>query len=80
MATITYGDEASESFAHNLQHIAGYTVRITPKDGEPFDAVVIGSARDETGDHFGVLVRRWTHDEGMVGERFVVVVKDIHIH
>jgi len=80
-ASITFGGEASESFANMLQHIETYTVEVIPETGEPFDAVVVGSASDTTGDYYGVRVRRFDDNLGEpIGEPFDVVVRELRLY
>ena len=62
MASISFTDEASESFANFLQHIEDYCVQVTPSEGEPFDAFVVGSAAEELDDFFAVKVWRCGRD------------------
>lgn len=39
--SISFSGEASESFADRISNMRGWYVRITPQDGEPFDAEIV---------------------------------------
>jgi hypothetical protein len=85
MASITFTGESAESFANFLQYIKGFTVEVVPDDSstalEPFDAVVIGSASDTTGDYYGVRVLSYDDAAGgPVGEPFDVIVSELRVY
>ena len=44
--SISFSGEASEAFAEWVDGRRDWYVRITPQDGEPFDAILLGSGQD----------------------------------
>jgi hypothetical protein len=84
---ITFDGDASESFASRVEGMAQYYVRITPIQGEPFDAIIIGSDQDTEvdGDTWFDAVRCVEADEesGLQiegAEPKTVRVRNVHIY
>ena len=44
--SISFAGEASEGFADRIDHMKDWYVLITPQEGQPFDAVLVGSGTD----------------------------------
>ena len=81
MARISFTGESSESFANLLQHLPSYTVEVVPEEGEPFDAVLLGSAADELDDYFAVRVVRFNEELGeREGAPFALVVRELKVY
>lgn len=84
--SISFSGEAGESFAARIDGLATYAVRITPQEGEPFDAVIVGSGQDvvEDGNGWYDAVRFWRADEdglpltNAIPE--VLRVRDVHVY
>lgn len=79
MASISFTDEASESFATFVQ---GFYVEVTPADGgAKFYAEVVGSAAEELDDYFAVRLQKYTAPGGSKdGEPFALVVADLKVY
>jgi hypothetical protein len=80
VASITFTDEAAESFANFLQHIQGYTVEVTDDEGKQYDARVLGSASDEVDDYFAVRLQLITDQGEPTGVPFAQVVRDLSVY
>jgi hypothetical protein len=80
MTSITFSPEASDSLNTALDAISGFTVQVTPEEGVPFDATLIGPDHD-AGWVGTILVRRYDEERGTsVGPTFSVVAKDIEVY
>ncbi len=79
MLTLSFDYEAGETYERLLRELAGLTVRITPEEGEPFDATLIGP--DVTAAGYGTVRVRCIEDDGArIGQAFSVDAKDIYIY
>jgi hypothetical protein len=76
--SISFGEGAEETFENIVDNMRNYCVQVTPQEGEPFDAELLGSGADWLD---AVRVRTWDEaDAEGKGEPFEVRVKDILVY
>lgn len=83
--SISFSGEASEAFADWLTGRRNWYVRITPQEGEPFDAVLVGPGIDSGKSEWYDSVEYLDVDEGKVmpiagATPKIVRVVDVHVY
>lgn len=85
--SLSFSGDASEGFADRVTNMKGWYVLITPQEGEPFEASIVGSGhdqQDENGDGWYDAVRWLPVDEhGLAvkgAEPRVTRVKDVYVY
>lgn len=85
--SISFSGEASEGFADRINDMQDWYVRLTPQEGEPFDAVIVGGYGEIDGEGWYDAVRYQEADEYGLGhaqpqphEIDTVRVTDVYIY